>query len=84
MADLARQLQDVVRRSVLDRTGITGEFSYDIQYAPTGNQVGAETEGLNGASLFTAIQKQLGLKLEAARAPLPILVIDRAEKPSEN
>jgi uncharacterized protein (TIGR03435 family) len=84
MADLAIQLEDATRRTVLDRTGITGEFNYDLQYAPTGSQVGAETNDLSGPSLFTAIQEQLGLKLEAARAPVQVLVIDRAEKPSEN
>jgi uncharacterized protein (TIGR03435 family) len=84
MADLASQLEDATRRTVLDRTGITGEFNYDIQYAPAGSQVGAETDGLSGPSLFTAIQEQLGLKLEAARAPVDVLTIDRAVRPSEN
>lgn len=84
MADLAVQLEDATRRTVLDRTGITGEFNYDIQYAPIGSQVGAETDGLSGPSLFTAIQEQLGLKLEATRAPVEVLTIDRALRPSEN
>jgi uncharacterized protein (TIGR03435 family) len=84
MADLAIQLEDATRQTVLDRTGITGEFNYDIQYAPTGSQVGAETDGLSGPSLFTAIEEQLGLKLEATRAPVEVLTIDRAVRPSEN
>ncbi|HEY2382682.1 MAG TPA: TIGR03435 family protein [Terriglobia bacterium] len=84
MADLAVQLQDATRRTVLDRTGISGEFNYDIQYAPIGSQVGAETDGLSGPSLFTAIQEQLGLKVEATRAPVEVLTIDRALRPSEN
>jgi uncharacterized protein (TIGR03435 family) len=84
MADLAIQLEDATRRTVLDRTGITGEFNYDIQYAPVGSQVGAETDGLSGPSLVTAIQEQLGLKLEATRAPVEVLKIDRALRPTEN
>ena len=84
MADLAQQLQDATLRTVIDRTGIAGEFTYDLQYAPSGGQVGADADGLSGPSLFTALQEQLGLTLEAARAPVPILVIDRAERPMEN
>ena len=84
MAELAIQLQDATRSTVLDRTRITGEFNYDVQYAPTGTQVGAETEGLSGPALVRALQEQLGLTLEAARAPVQVLVIDRAERPSEN
>jgi uncharacterized protein (TIGR03435 family) len=84
MTDLAIQLEDATRQTVLDRTGITGEFNYDIQYAPVGSQVGAETDGLSGPSLFTAIQEQLGLKLEATRAPVQVMTIDRAQRPSEN
>jgi uncharacterized protein (TIGR03435 family) len=84
MADLAIQLQDATRRTVLDRTGITGEFNYDIQYVPLGSEVGAEAVGLSGPSLFTAIQEQLGLKLEATRAPVQVLTIDRALRPSDN
>jgi uncharacterized protein (TIGR03435 family) len=85
MADLATQLEDAIRRTVLDQTDITGEFNYDIQYVPVGNQVGAEmVDGVSGPALFTAIQEQLGLKLEATRAPVQVLTIDRALKPSEN
>jgi uncharacterized protein (TIGR03435 family) len=82
MADLAIQLEDATGRPVVDRTGITGEFNYDIRCAPLNNPIGAE--GLSGPSLFTALQERLGLKLEAARAPVQVLVIDRAERPTDN
>jgi uncharacterized protein (TIGR03435 family) len=82
MADLAIQLEDATGRTVVDRTGITGEFNYDIRCAPLNNPIGAES--LSEPSLFTALQEQLGLKLEASRAPVQVLVIDRAERPTDN
>jgi len=84
MTDLALWLGRLTGRPVLDRTGITGEFNYDVKYVPVDNQPGAGTIGLVGPSIFTAIQEELGLKLESTRVPLEILVIDRVEKPSEN
>jgi uncharacterized protein (TIGR03435 family) len=84
MAEFVLQLQDATRRPVIDRTGIAGEFNYDLRYAPSAGQVGAEVDGLSGPSLFTALQEQLNLKLDAARAPVQILMIDRAERPTEN
>jgi uncharacterized protein (TIGR03435 family) len=64
-----------VRRPVVDRTGLTGEFDFDLQFDET---------GVVRPPLFNALQEQLGLKLEPSRAPIETLVIDRVEKPSEN
>ncbi len=61
-------------RPVVDRTGLTGIFDIDLHWMP---------DDLN-AELFTALRDQLGLKLEAIRAPAEVIVIDSAEKPSEN
>jgi uncharacterized protein (TIGR03435 family) len=68
------------RRPVVDRTGLTGEYSFDLPFAPADAKPGDTA----AASLFTALQEQLGLRLEDSRAPVEILVIDRAERPSEN
>jgi uncharacterized protein (TIGR03435 family) len=84
MADLARLLAQATFRPVLDRTGIIGEFNFDVEYGATDNQLGAEFPGMSGPSIFTALEEQLGLKLEAAKAPMEVLVIERVEKPSEN
>ena len=62
---------------VLDRTGLQGEFDFKLDYGTADNQ-DAEP------SIFTAIQEQLGLKLEATKGPVETLVIDHAEKPSAN
>ena len=74
-------LPSVTNRPVLDRTGLTGEFTFQFKYAPVDNNAFGNT---SSPSIFTALQEQLGLKLEAANASLEVLVIDRAEKPSEN
>ena len=70
-------------RIVEDRTGLTGSFDFDLEYAV---EPGAalENRGRDGASLFTAIEEQLGLKLLSVRAAVDVLVIDSAQRPTEN
>ncbi|MDR3703016.1 MAG: TIGR03435 family protein [Candidatus Sulfopaludibacter sp.] len=78
LAQIAEGLGDnQLDRPVLDRTGIPGEFDFKLRYAIDDNPD-------TGPSIFAAIQEQLGLKLEAARGPVAILVIEKAEKPSGN
>lgn len=78
VALIAERLGDMeLGRPVLDRTGIKGEFDFKLRYAIDDNPD-------TGPSIFAAIQEQLGLKLEAAKGPVEILVIDKAEKPSGN
>ena len=75
---IAERLGDMLLgRPVLDRTGIKGEFDFKVRYATDDNPD-------TGPSIFAAVQEQLGLKLEAAKGPIEILVIDQAEKPSGN
>lgn len=87
MAHLAPRLGSYAGRPVIDRTNLAGEFDFDLAYTPEQPPV------LNGAvlpptsdgeSLFTAVREQLGLALEAGRAPLDVIVIDAAERPSQN
>jgi uncharacterized protein (TIGR03435 family) len=72
-------------RPVIDRTGLVGGFDLQLRWAeaPVNEQVagGGEPAGL---SIFTAVKEQLGLRLEPAKAPVEMLVIDHVEKPSEN
>jgi uncharacterized protein (TIGR03435 family) len=74
-------LEAQLDRVVTDHTGIRGEFDVKLTFAPSDSPTPANTDG---PSLFTAIQEQLGLKLEPARGPVEIIVIDGVEKPSEN
>jgi uncharacterized protein (TIGR03435 family) len=78
---LARTLLPFVGRSVLDRTGLTGGFDFDIQAAEI---AGGDGGGGDLPSIFTAVQEQLGLRLETIRAPLEFVVIDSMEHPEPN
>jgi uncharacterized protein (TIGR03435 family) len=62
---------------VVNRTGLDGVFNLRLQWAP-------ERSAVDGPSVFTAIQEQLGLRLRAQKVPMEILVIDHAERPGEN
>jgi uncharacterized protein (TIGR03435 family) len=89
MSVLANALRPYVGREVVDRTGLMGEFDFDLQFAPpptTGSvDAGIPVAPLDdAASVFTALQEQLGLKLESTRGPVELMVIDSAERPSEN
>jgi len=78
MASLVSTLQQRVNRVVRDETGLTGFYDIELRWARDGMSAGVVAEG---PSLFTALQEQLGLKLESGRAPVDVLVIDRVEPP---
>jgi uncharacterized protein (TIGR03435 family) len=88
MEQLVNALTPFAGRVVLERTGLSGLFDVDLEWTPDQlpRQPPDDPEPLridpNGPSLFTALQEQLGLKLESTRGPVEVLVIDRAEKPS--
>ncbi len=77
-------------RVVLDKTGLTGHYSFTFEWKrqPPPNIAGPSADSpppeSSGPSLFTALQEQLGLKLVPAKAPVDILVIDHIERPTEN
>jgi uncharacterized protein (TIGR03435 family) len=74
MADVAAILVSAVNRPVLDRTGLTGEFDFHLDYDPN---------GVTRPGLPTVLE-EVGLRLEEARQPVEMWVIDRVEKPTEN
>jgi uncharacterized protein (TIGR03435 family) len=76
METFARNLAGVAGRFVVDRTGLTGLFDLDFEFTPD------QSADTPGASLFTALQEQLGLKLDAQRAPVEVLVIDSVAQPT--
>jgi uncharacterized protein (TIGR03435 family) len=70
-----------IDRFVADRTGLTGRYDFRLEYSPA--VVGGGDAAANpGPSLFTALTEQLGLRLQPEKAVLPVLVIDRVEKPT--
>jgi uncharacterized protein (TIGR03435 family) len=80
MESFAFCLSDTLGRTVLDETGLTAKYGIDLEWTPD------ELQGTpdSGASIFTAIQEQLGLKLESTRAPVQTFVVHHVERPSEN
>jgi uncharacterized protein (TIGR03435 family) len=95
---LARLLSEQLGRTVMDQTGLKGNYDFTLQWTPEqgeammlkgpeGGKPGTDNAPppeSSGPSIFTAIQEQLGLKLESTKGPVEILVIDHVEKPSEN
>jgi bla regulator protein blaR1 len=96
VAGLAGTLTLNLGRPVIDRTGIKGSYDFTLEWTPAPDQGGPQTIGLppraepsratdsNGPSIFTALQEQLGLKVESTKGPVDVLVIDHVARPSEN
>jgi uncharacterized protein (TIGR03435 family) len=89
IADLAQTLSQFTGRPVVDRTGLTGLYDFVLKFTPEPGlnpnaPPGAPPISFGGDSptLFTAVQEQLGLKLESVRAPVDVIVIDRIERPT--
>lgn len=97
---LANTLSMNLGRPVIDRTGLTKNYDFELKWTPEPGEgrmagpggppppgerpEGASAPDLSGPSIFTAVQEQLGLKLESTKGPIPMIVIDKAEKPSAN
>ena len=94
MANLAKQLQlRVLDRPVIDQSGLTDRYDFTLNWrpdefqfpnAPPAQRAAAAAAGDALPDLFAAFQEQLGLKLDATKAPVDVLVIDKVSKPSEN
>jgi uncharacterized protein (TIGR03435 family) len=93
MTDFTGLMQSaVLDRPVLDQTGLTGRYDFQLNWTPDDSQFGGmgakvppPTDAADAPpNLYTAIQEQIGLKLEATKAPADVMVIDHAEKPSAN
>ena len=76
IAPLSRQLG----RIIVDKTGLTGRYDFTLAWTPDG----VAPSDQSGPDIFTAIQEQLGLKLESTKGPVDVIVIDHIEKPSAN
>jgi uncharacterized protein (TIGR03435 family) len=84
-SELARRVIPERDRPVLDRTGLSGTFDGELTFAPEPLPGFPRLPGSeNGVSVFTALQEQWGLKLEPARGPIEMLVIESARMPTEN
>ena len=93
ISQLVQMLSDITGRPVIDRTGLTGLYDFSLKFAPepgsAAGPFGLPMPGAvpppvdpNTANVYTAIQEQLGLKLENARGPMEVVIIDRFERPT--
>jgi uncharacterized protein (TIGR03435 family) len=82
MERLTATLSAWLHRPVIDKTGLTGKYDFQLQW--TTNEDAETGPEANWPSLFSAIQQQLGLKLEPGKGPVPVLVIEHVDKPSGN
>lgn len=81
MGGLTDKLSRLADRPVVDKTNLTGSYGFRLDWAPDS----AVSDGNSNASLYTAIQEQLGLRLEAQKEPMEVVVIDQIAKvPTEN
>jgi uncharacterized protein (TIGR03435 family) len=100
MTQLASTLSQFSGRTVVDGTGLSGAFDFELEFTPDPGLRGRGPGGglppaapapgsdrpvdPSGVSIFTAVQEQLGLKLDSQRGPVPVLVIDSVSQPTEN
>lgn len=94
MGRFAVMLATLVGRLVIDKTELPGTFDWKLEWTPESGSIKPNPAGtiqsavsapeVSGPSIFTALQEQLGLKLESQKAPGLLLVVKRAEKPSAN
>ena len=76
METFSRNLSGGTGRYIIEKTGLTGAYDLELAYTPD------QSATTTGPSLFTALQEQLGLRLDAQRAPIDVLVVDRVERPT--
>ena len=76
--------QQGLGRVVLDNTGLTDRYDFKLTWASDSAAADTTSTDTSGPSIFSAVSEQLGLKLEPQKGPVPVLVIDHIELPSEN
>ena len=84
MANLSLMLARQLDRPVLDRTGLTGKYNFQFAWTPDTGPCSGSPDPSNAPSIFTALEETLGLRLESIKRPVDSLIIDHADKPSEN
>ena len=86
LSQLASLLSTMVQRVVIDKTGLRGNFDFELKWTPdrtpAGTPASAAPSDPDAPSIFTALQEQLGLKLESAKNPVEVLVVDHVERPT--
>lgn len=84
LSEVVNLMANQVGRPVVDRTGLTERFDIELQFSRAALMVNADGDAAAGPAFFTALQEQLGLKMEPSRAFVDVLVIDHVEPPAPN
>jgi uncharacterized protein (TIGR03435 family) len=90
MGLLANTLANATGRTVIDKTELTGKYDYILEWTPDGGATNPDDAGAAaaadtpGPTIFTALQEQLGLRIESAKGPVETVVIDSVDHPSPN
>ena len=86
LSTLLNALTAITQRRIVDRTGLAGDWQFDISFNPPAVPPGMDIPppDPSAASLYTVLQEELGLRLDTARVPMPVMVIDRVERPVED
>jgi uncharacterized protein (TIGR03435 family) len=86
LGSLISILSNQLHRPIVDKTGLTGRYDINLHWTPdqVPGSVDATSTDASGPSIFTAVQEQLGLKLQPAKAPVDVIVIDHIEQPTAN
>jgi uncharacterized protein (TIGR03435 family) len=92
LSQVTQSLGRTLDRTVIDKTGLNGKYDIKLEWTPDQSQVQFGSGGplpappsdSSGPSIYTALQEQLGLKLESQKGPVEVLIIDHVEQPSEN
>jgi uncharacterized protein (TIGR03435 family) len=87
LSTLINSLSAKLQRTIIDKTGLTGTYDFELKWTPEGEASadnGQADSQSSTSSLFTALQEQLGLKLQSSKGPVETLVVDHIEMPSEN
>jgi uncharacterized protein (TIGR03435 family) len=85
VTSIANHLSYIIQATVTDKTGLTGSFDFELKWTPDdAGPTSPDASGEPNVSIFTAVQEQLGLKLQPTKGPVDTLIIDHVEQPSEN
>lgn len=83
-SEFAASLSWLLSKPVVDKTNLSGHYDVELRWTPESAAIRPDASEQNAPDIFTAIQEQLGLKLQAAKGPVRVFVIDHVEKPSDN
>ena len=87
MTQLLPQIKSLLDREIVDKTGITGYFDFELDWTaptPAGDTATALSQSDEIAALLSALKTQLGMNVKSTKGPVEVIVVEHAEKPSDN